>query len=122
MPQRRPFAAPKVVPAFRGVDVVRQAYPPPVTVSVRVLEPGESEGVAPSLLRLLTEFTLAAATQTPEIVAERVRAAELRVVVAEQAGNLLGMATLCLYATLSSGAVGYVEDVIVTETVRGKGI
>jgi hypothetical protein len=94
MPQRRPFAAPKVVPAFRRVDVVRQAYPPPVTVSVRVLEPGESEGVAPSL----------------------------RVVVAEQAGNLLGMATLCLYATLSSGVVGYVEDVIVTETVRGKGI
>jgi ribosomal protein S18 acetylase RimI-like enzyme len=76
--------------------------------------------MAPGLLLLLAEFTPSAAALTAALVADRVRSERLRVVVAEREGELLGAATLCLYATLTSGQVGYVEDVIVTQPARGQ--
>jgi ribosomal protein S18 acetylase RimI-like enzyme len=91
-----------------------------VTVEVRVLDPQQAEQAAPSVLQLLVEFTPAAAALTAETVAARLRTDDVHVVTAERDGQLLGMATLCVYATLTTGTVGQVEDVIVTEAARGE--
>jgi ribosomal protein S18 acetylase RimI-like enzyme len=71
-------------------------------------------------LLLLAEFTPSATGLTAALVADRMRSERLRVVVAESEGELLGAATLCLCATLTSGLVGHVEDVIVTQSARGQ--
>jgi GNAT superfamily N-acetyltransferase len=91
-----------------------------VTDTTRVLLADDAAAAAPALLRLLRELTPSAAALTAELVADRVRSDRLRVVVAERDGELLGAATLCLYPTLTSGLVGHVEDVIVTESARGQ--
>ncbi|MDX6215871.1 MAG: hypothetical protein QOG99_1455 [Frankiales bacterium] len=58
----------------------RSGFTPPVMVRARVLEPADAEEVAPSLLRLLTEFTPSASALTTEIVARRLGSETLRVV------------------------------------------
>jgi ribosomal protein S18 acetylase RimI-like enzyme len=91
-----------------------------VTFTIRVLTAEDAATMAPALLPLLTEFTPSAAALTVDLVADRVRSDRLLVVVAERDGQLLGAATLCLSATLTTGMVGYVEDVIVTQSERGQ--
>jgi GNAT superfamily N-acetyltransferase len=92
----------------------------PVTVTLRVLAAEDAAATAPGLLLLLAEFTPSATGLTAALVADRMRSERLRVVVAESEGELLGAATLCLCATLTSGLVGHVEDVIVTQSARGQ--
>jgi ribosomal protein S18 acetylase RimI-like enzyme len=91
-----------------------------VTVTLRVLAAEDAAATAPGLLLLLAEFTPSATGLTAALVADRMRSERLRVVVAESEGELLGAATLCLCATLTSGLVGHVEDVIVTQSARGQ--
>ena len=87
---------------------------------VRVLDRAEHASLAPSLRALLVEFTPSAAALSDEVVLERLSSPMVRVVVAELDGALVGAATLCLSATLTSGVIGQVEDVIVTEAARGQ--
>lgn len=91
-----------------------------MTVTLRVLAAEDAAATAPGLLLLLAEFTPSATGLTAALVADRMRSERLRVVVAESEGELLGAATLCLCATLTSGLVGHVEDVIVTQSARGQ--
>jgi len=51
------------------------------------------------------------------------RGDDARVLVAEQAGNIVAMCTLqCLVSTAEGGEVGLIEDVVVAEAWRGRGI
>jgi GNAT superfamily N-acetyltransferase len=93
-----------------------------VTVSTRVLTSGEATEAAPGLLRLLREFTPSAEALSHELVADRANSEGIRIIVAERDGELIGAATLGLYPTLTSGLVGHVEDVIVTQAARGQRI
>ena len=51
------------------------------------------------------------------------KAPDAHVVVAEQAGEILGMATIqVVISTAEGGAAGLIEDVVVNESHRGRGI
>lgn len=89
---------------------------------MRVLEPAEADEAAPSLLRLLMEFSPSASGLSVQALAERLRHESVRVLVAERDGEVVGTATLCLLLTLTLGRVGHVDDVVVTASARGQGI
>ena len=78
------------------------------------------EDLVAVVARLLPQLTEARTPPTLEKLQETV-ATQQMLVVRDDDGHIIGMATLVLYR-VSSGLKGRIEDVIVDESARGRGI
>lgn len=93
-----------------------------VEVEIRTVATEDAASLAQPLLGLLAELSPGNAPLEVETVAERLRDARVRVLVALSEERLIGAATLTLLVTLADGLVGRVEDVIVSPSARGLGV
>lgn len=93
-----------------------------VSVDVLTIEADEAAEVAPILIELLSQLSERASSLDPDVLAARLRDGRCRVVVARSDGQLLGTATLTTFITLTDGLVGHVEDVVVSDAARGRGV
>lgn len=76
-----------------------------------------------SLFAIEADFAFDVDKQTRGLVMLLERGRDARVLVAEQGGQVVGMCTLqCLVSTAEGGETGLVEDMVVAEAWRGRGI
>jgi GNAT superfamily N-acetyltransferase len=89
---------------------------------VRIEQAREAtEELLDAIRRLLPQLTEARTPPTLEQLAETVATQTMLVARDDEDGSIVGTATLILYR-VSSGLKGRLEDVIVDESARGKGV
>ncbi len=91
-----------------------------MNVSVTVADEATSDLVA-AVTRLLPQLSSSAAPPTPSQVEQIVTSPATQLLVARIDGEIVGALTLVVFR-IPSGVRGWIEDVVVDEAARGRGV
>lgn len=91
-------------------------------MTTAVLSPEQRLDRLPALRRLIIQLSPHVGDCSDEELARRLCDDQLVIVVIQGGDELLATATLSVSATVSHGAVGHVDDVVVDEASRGQGL
>lgn len=80
------------------------------------------EKVVKEMQGLLAQLSSTLAGVSRERITQTVRSSQSAIFVAKDKGKIVGTATILFCRSLSGGLHGFIEDVVVDEAYRGKGI
>ena len=80
-----------------------------------------STAVADAVRRLLPQFSSNVSSPSDELIKQVIDSDASRLLVASEAGFVLGMLTIVIFP-ISSGTRAWIEDVVVDAPCRGKGV
>ncbi len=80
-----------------------------------------STDVADAVRHLLPQFSSSASPPSDELIKQVINSDASRLLVASEAGSVLGMLTIVIFP-IPSGIRAWIEDVVVDAACRGKGV